>query len=539
MSVPRPRALTVPRRPLAGLARTVRIGARTQWGGLLAVAVLQSGLVTATARGIEGLYPAQADRDQYAATVGLSKVNIIFNGRGYDLTSVGGIVAFEVGFMGLLLFPLTGLILAIRLTRRQEEAGRVELVSAGRVGVASPSAAATVLLLADAAVAGGLIACGLAATGPPADGAVWYALGVTGCTTFFGALGLLLAQLCQETRVAYRTGAGAVVLCYLLRAVVDGHDAATTWVGGPLGWLAEVRPFGQPRPWPLAAYGVGVLVLLTAATTVALRRDLGSGVLAPRPGPARARRGLATGLGLAWRLCRAAVVGWGLLAVVWSGLFGWMSREVADLVDANPTLLTAMGADKGSDLVVMMAAIMAASAAAGVGAQAATRLAGEETSGRLGAVVATQLGRTRLWCTWWLMAVASALAVLAAACLALGAGTWWSTGERGALTTACSVGAGYAVPVVFVVAACAALASAGPRWAGACWVLFGWCLTVGFLGEALRLPEWAENLSPLHLVGALPLDDPDGAALAGLAMAGVVLLAGSVLVFRGRDLRAG
>jgi len=62
---------------------------------------------------------------------------------------------------------------------------------------------------------------------------------------------------------------------------------------------------------------------------------------------------------------------------------------------------------------------------------------------------------------------------------------------------------------------------------------------VGFLGEALRLPEWAENLSPLHLVGALPLDDPDGAALAGLAMAGVVLLAGSVLVFRGRDLRAG
>ena len=246
MSVPRPRALTVPRRPLAGLARTVRIGARTQWGGLLALAVLQSGLVTATARGIEGLYPAQADRDQYAATVGLSKVNIIFNGRGYDLTSIGGIVAFEVGFMGLLLFPLTGLILAIRLTRRQEEAGRVELVSAGRVGVASPSAAATVLLLADAAVAGGLIACGLAATGPPADGAVWYALGVTGCTTFFGALGLLLAQLCQETRVAYRTGAGAVVLCYLLRAVVDGHDAATTWVGGPLGWLAEVRPFGQP-----------------------------------------------------------------------------------------------------------------------------------------------------------------------------------------------------------------------------------------------------------------------------------------------------
>ena len=253
MSVPRPRALTVPRRPLAGLARTVRIGARTQWGGLLALAVLQSGLVTATARGIEGLYPAQADRDQYAATVGLSKVNIIFNGRGYDLTSIGGIVAFEVGFMGLLLFPLTGLILAIRLTRRQEEAGRVELVSAGRVGVASPSAAATVLLLADAAVAGGLIASGLAATGPPADGAVWYALGVTGCTAFFGALGLLLAQLCQETRVAYRTGAGAVVLCYLLRAVVDGHDAATTWVGGPLGWLAEVRPFGQPRPWPPTA----------------------------------------------------------------------------------------------------------------------------------------------------------------------------------------------------------------------------------------------------------------------------------------------
>ena len=135
------------RTALSGLMRMIGISVRTLWPAQLAVIVLSAGMVAATARGIEGLYPTEADRAQYAATVGVSTVNIAFNGRGYDLTSLGGITAFEIGITGQLLYPLVGMILAIHLTRRQEEAGRIELLTAGRLGALTPLGAGIVLVL--------------------------------------------------------------------------------------------------------------------------------------------------------------------------------------------------------------------------------------------------------------------------------------------------------------------------------------------------------------------------------------------------------
>jgi ABC-2 type transport system permease protein len=39
------------------------------------------------------------------------------------------------------------------------------------------------------------------------------------------------------------------------------------------------------------------------------------------------------------------------------------------------------------------------------------------------------------------------------------------------------------------------------------WLAVGWIAIVAFLAETLRLPSWAMNLSPMHLVGDLPMDD--------------------------------
>lgn len=529
------------RTALSGLMRMIGISVRTLWPAQLAVIVLSAGMVAATARGIEGLYPTEADRAQYAATVGVSTVNIAFNGRGYDLTSLGGITAFEIGITGQLLYPLVGMILAIHLTRRQEEAGRIELLTAGRLGALTPLGAGIVLVVADAAIAGALIAAAMIVVGLPGAGAAWYGAGAAACIIFFGALGLLLGQLCQSARTAYLAGACAVTAVFLVRAVLDGMDVDLTWIS-PLGWLPEIRAFGaagQRRAWPLIAYGAGFLLLVAVSGTLALRRDLGDGLLAPRPGPARAHRGLATGIGLTWRQCRSAVTVWGVLAVSWALAMGLMSKEVTELVDANPAILRSMGLERGTDLLVMMAAVVSASAAAAVGVQAGTRLAGEESSGRLGAVLSTRLPRERLWGAWWTTAVFASLAVMAISSLTLGVSTWCVSGERAALRTALTVGVGYATPVVLMTAVCAALCALGPRWTALGWLPVGWCFTVGFLGEALRLPQWSRDLSPLHLVGTLPVDDPDRTAVIGLGLASVVLLAGSVAAFRRRDLRAG
>ncbi|MCE1177785.1 MAG: hypothetical protein LWW86_01940 [Micrococcales bacterium] len=59
------------------------------------------------------------------------------------------------------------------------------------------------------------------------------------------------------------------------------------------------------------------------------------------------------------------------------------------------------------------------------------------------------------------------------------------------------------------------------------------------LGETLGLREWARDLSPLHAVGQVPIEEPSAAAMLALALATVAMLSAGALAFRRRDLVAG
>ena len=215
-------------RPLTGLGGMTVLGMRTSWRGPALVAVICIALVVAIAVGVEGLYPNLDQRVEYAATAGASGISNAFNGRGYALTSLGGITGIEVGFMGQLLFPILGVVTAIGMTRRQEEAGRTELLTASRVGRLAPLAAAALLLVLTCAVTAVGLAVSMAATGLPVVGSAWYAAGVGACVLFFAAVGLLLGELCQQARTAQQLGLGAVSVVYLTRFVIDamGWEAA-------------------------------------------------------------------------------------------------------------------------------------------------------------------------------------------------------------------------------------------------------------------------------------------------------------------------
>lgn len=522
--------------PVVGTMRLARLGLRTGWVGLLATAVAAAGLVAVVSGGVEALYPSLVDRVQYAATVDASPMTQAFNGRGYGLTTTGGIAVNEVGFMGQLLFPLLALHVALRHTRREEEAARTELLTAGRVGRLAPLASGTALLTATCLLTGVLTVLGMIGAGLPAAGSAWYAASVTLLMLFFGALGLLLGQLAQSARTAYRVGLTVVTTTFVARALVDGFGWNAVWAT-PLGWAAEVRPFAEPQAWPLIAFAVGALPLIALAVAVARNRDLGAGVLVPQPGPARARPRLGTATGFAWRLTRGAALSWAVLAVVWAACFGVLTQEMASLADSNPALLEALGVERGADLVTSMAVVVVCLAATAVAVQGSARLGAEESADRLGAVLATKAPRTHLWLTWWAVVAAASLVVLALGVTALGLTAWAATGERENLTTALGVGAGYAVPVAFVSAVAAALRALVPRWAGTAWALVAWIVLVGFLAETLRIPEWARDLSPLHLVGTLPQEDPSAIAIAGLIAGAAVLFAASATAFRRRDLR--
>ena len=525
-------------RPLAGLGRMTVLGLRTSWRGPALVAVICIALVVAIAVGVEGLYPTRAQRVEYAATAGASGISNAFNGRGYALDTLGGITGVEVGFMGQILFPILGVVTAIGLTRRQEEAGRTELLTASRVGRPAPLAAAALLLVLTCAVTAAGLTASMAATGLPVVGSAWYAAGVGACVLFFAAVGLLLGELCQQARTAQQLGLGAVSVVYLTRFVIDatGWDAA--WAS-PLGWLPEVRAFDSPRAWPLAAYCLASAVLLAVAAVVAARRDAGAGVIAPRPGPARGSARAAAPWVLALRLERTVTGTCLTLVCLWALLIGSFSQEMTEVISANPSMLAGMGLEHASDLVVQLAAIIMIVGSTGAAVQGAAHLAAEESSGRLGLALSTRLGRSRFWLGWWAATLLSAACVLCLSASVLGVSIWGVADRSVPVASVLEVGWAYLPPVVLIGALQALLVSLDPRWCALGWVPVAWTAVVGFLAEALRLPEWARDLSPAHMVGSLPVDDPDPRVITGQCAAAAALLALSLLVFSRRSLRAG
>ena len=98
-----------------GTTRIIRLLLHTGWRRLLLWWGACTALVVATCAGTVSLYPEASDRATYAATLGRSTATAAFNGRGYDLHTLGGIGAYEVGFLGQLFLPVAALLSTVVL----------------------------------------------------------------------------------------------------------------------------------------------------------------------------------------------------------------------------------------------------------------------------------------------------------------------------------------------------------------------------------------------------------------------------------------
>ena len=524
---------------MTGTWRTVRLHLRTGWLPLLAWPLVMAGVVMATASSITALYPDEASRAAYAAGIELTTVSNAFNGRGYDLATTGGIVANELGFMGQLMIPIVALTLALGRTRRQEDAGRLDLLTAAPIGRLAPLAGASVVTAASLAGFGLLTWAGLAGAGLPPDRAGTYAGSLSLLALGGASLGFLMGELARDARTATSLGLAAILGSYLLRALIDGSDWAATWAT-PHGWLAEVRPWGEDGQWwPLAAYGGLAALAWAVAAVVGLRRDLGSGALAPLPGPERGGAFLARATGQALRLTCGSFLGCTAGLVVWGGVIGLISEQMMSLAEASPTILAMLGVERADQLMTLMSTVVTAIGALALGLQAIGILAGEEESGRLGLVLSAPVRRARVWGAWLAVVALEVSVALVASNLALEVSTELATGTAGAVADSLEASAAHLVAVLAVVAWAAALrAFTPPAWPAA-WGLLAWVTVVALLADALDLPAWSRNLSPIELVGRVPVDPVNGSAMAWLGAAGVVMAVASALAFGRRDLRSG
>ena len=383
-------------------------------------------------------------------------------------TSLQGLSIFKTLLMGSVFVGLLAFTIVRRHTRVEEEEGRLELIGAGVVGRQAPLTAAVLLAVSTTLLVGGLSAAGMIGLGFPATGSLGFgaAWAITGLV--MTGVTAVACQLTSSARGAAGWALGTLGVLFVLRAVGDTatSDAGRSlrWIS-PLGWVNQVFPFGADRLWLV---GLGALVgalLVGVAFALLERRDLGAGLLASRPGRARAPRTLSGPIGLAWRLTRTPMSGW-LVAMVFLGaIYGNLIANVEQMLgDPNVARILAQTAGVSVDqLTTAMAAVYSATmlkisvgfiTAAGIAV--IVRLAVEERSGRGEVVMASATSRAR----WFLAYAVGDLALVALLTLVMA----FVMGSRGAaaLAEAPSVGqalqgAAEAIPAAWVVVGAAAL----------------------------------------------------------------------------------
>ncbi len=509
---------------MTGLWPCLRVLVRTSWLSLIGWPLALSALLWTAASSILTMYPDAAHRAAYAQSVTSSAATRVFQGRGYDLTTSGGIFAQEMAILTLTLFPVVGAHLAIRMTRSLEDNNYLDVLTAGIIGRRVPVVAGTLACGLSAVLTGGAGAAILIGAGYPTHGTLWYALSLTLLVAWAAALGLLAGQLFRNAREAHFLAIGLILGCYLLRGWIDVESAAATW-SNPISWLAECRPFADSRPWwPYLAYLATIVVLCAVAFTVTNRRDLGGGVFAPRSGAAGAGRALAGPATLLLRLTRgsgiALLVGGGVTALV----FGLFAEQMAS-----------SGLDDRLILLMQVNALFA-SAAGALSVQTAMR---EESAGRTGRVLSEPIGRGR-----WLGSAALVAAVWSIGMLALtgalsGAGLAISLHDGGRVAEALGDTFAYAPAVCFIIALTCLLGALRPVLASIAWLIVAWSAVVTLRADMLRLSEPVRRFSPLEWMGKLPVEAWEWrAGLVMVAIAGVALVL-SLAFFSRRDLAKG
>ncbi|MFG1906090.1 ABC transporter permease [Kribbella sp. NPDC048928] len=509
------------------LVTMVRVHLRTGWPALVVWVVAVGGTMMLTVSAIQGLYDTPEKIHSYAAAV-RDDALVMLNGRIAGIDSLGGIIANEFGFLASFAIPFMAVSLIARTTRKNEEAGRLEAVLAGRISRTTPLLAAIVVaVVAEVLIAAALFAS-FAGGGVPGGDAVLYSLSMGALGLAFIGVASIAAQVVEHSRGVVAIGLGAIIAAYALRGIGDVQWAPLTWLS-PLGWQEQTRAFGDQRWWPLLIPFVLFALLAAAALAVTSRRDIGSALLRVRAADPQASRFLRTPLGIALRSHRGSLLGWSMAAVVVAGTFGSVAKPLVRAINGNPSLASAMGGGEGAtglDSVLAMTALLLALICAGYAVQAVGVLRAEESSGRLEACLSGDRSR---W-SWLSVQLAVVGAGIVTVCVAGDVVFAFSgSASMGVDITAQVVRAsiGFLPAVVFFGGLALFTFTVAPRWGSVVWLVYAAGAVIAYLGDSLHLATAFRDLSPFHLIGNPPVEPADvGNALLLTTLAAACLMGG-------------
>lgn len=464
-------------------------------------------------------------------------------GEPVALHDAGGFAVWRTGTVLSVLLAVWGVLAATRIARGEEDAGRWDVLLAGRVPIRNVVAHHLATLVAWTLLAGVAAFTGLVASGAPAGGAAAHATGLALCGVFAASMGVLTSQVFAARSAA--SGAALAVLGagMLLKMVGDGI-ASLEWLRWftPFGMAALARPYDGDHMGPLAVLGSVCVLLAVAAVATAGRRDVRGSLLPSPSGRAPRRVLLGSTQAFAVRRLLRPLAAWSVGIGTYFLLIGVLAVSMTTFLTANPRFaeLAARAGFGGLVTVEGYVAALFVLLPVPVGAFVAVRLGGlaqDETSRRLTLLLAQPVSRVRVLTAEVTAAIGGAVVLTTVAGLATWAGTM-TVGAGLGLFAALS-GAWNVLPVVFLCLGSGALALA---WAPRS-VAFVGCVPAagGFLlnvfADSWGWPTWIGQVSPFAHVAAVP-DTPVGwLAVMTMTAVGVLAMVVGAVGYRQRDLR--
>ncbi|MBN2623505.1 MAG: hypothetical protein JXA83_09060 [Acidimicrobiales bacterium] len=493
-------------------------------------------LVLSSAVSIDELYPTQADLTAAAEPLYDNAAVIALQGPTYAIDTLGGNIVFNLGGFGYVVMGLMGMFLVGRHTRGDEEQGRTELLRATIVGRNAPVTAALVVTSAALAALGVLITLSMLSLDLPVTGSISYGVAMAAFGVFFAAVTAVTAQVSEHNRASYGIAGAALGASFVVRAVGDVSGGTLSWLS-PMGWAQSMKPYAGERWWPLLLLVGATIGLVAAAYALIGRRDLGSGLVAPRPGRATATPGLTRPGGLALRLHRAPIISWSVGLALTGIAYGSLGEDVDDIIGDNEEMaeiITQAGGEI-TDSYFASSLLMLAVIAGGFAISSSLRMRSEETAGRAEPLLASHLSRTAWMASHMTVAALGSLAIVAAAGIGMGATYGIIVADANEVVRLTAAALGFTPALWVLVGLVTALFGLVPRASAAAWGVLAWCGIVGFLGELLDLPQWARDLSPFEHVPRMPVDGVDWLPLGVLTIVAAGLALAGLAGFRRRD----
>lgn len=277
-------------------------------------------------------------------------------------------------------------------------------------------------------------------------------------------------------------------------------------------------------------------LLVGLAVALRRRRDLGSGLLPERPGPATGSPRLADALSLNLRLHTPTLVVWTVAVAVMGLLMAAIIPNIGSMLrDAGAREMFERLGGVGPLQQTLVAAFISVDAVivSCFAVSVVSRGGTDEHDGRTEEVLATATQRSTAFLAVALVAVVGVAWLVVVTGLAMGVGAAGSEVGFGPILGAALV----QLPAVGVVAGLALLGLAmGSRYATFGWVVVVVFFVIGPVAELLKLPGWVAALSPYSHVPKVPAEAMDWTPVLVLTVLAGLLAAAAHLRYRTRDI---